>query len=129
MGGRGTYSEGKNVPYKWKTDMKIDGIKALVGLEKGMHNLPLDSHSSGVYARLDHDGTLRELRFYDGNHKLRLEIAYHPEAPLARKAGLPLNQPILHYHTYDKNYVRTGADFLTPAMRKRYARLFGRRWK
>lgn len=129
MGGRGTYAKGNNVPYQWKTDIKIDGIKALVGLGKGVHKLPVESHSSGVYARLDHDGTLRELRFYDGNRNLRLEIAYHPEAPLARRAGVPLDQPILHYHTYDANLNRTRADFLTPAMRKRYSRLFGRKWK
>ena len=128
MGGRGTYASGNNVPYQWKTDMKIDGIKVLVGLN-GQHKLPEESHSSGVYALLNADGTLRVLRFYDGGHHLRLEIAYHPETELARRAGIKRDTPILHYHMYDKNFVRTDADFLTPAMRKRYSKLFGRKWK
>lgn len=128
VGGRGTYASGNNVPYKWRTDMKIDGIKVLVGLE-GQHKLPEESHSSGAYALLNRDGTLEVLRFYDGGHNLHLEIAYHNEAKLARRAGIKDGAPILHYHMYDKNFVRTDADFLTPDMRKRYPRLFGRKWK
>lgn len=85
---------GNNVPYEWRTDIKIDGIKALVGLN-GQHKLPEESHSNNAYARLNPDGTLRELRFYDGQHRLRYEMAYHPERNVD-----PSNKPVLHY-SYD----------------------------
>ena len=128
MGGRGTYAAGNIVPYEWRTETKIGGIKVLVGMN-GQHKLPEESHSSGAYALLNKDGTLRAVRFYDKEHSLRLEIAHHPESKLARRAGLKSNVPILHYHTYDKRFIRTDADFLTPAMRRRYSKLFGRKWK
>ena len=63
------------------------------------------------------------------HHNLRLEIAYHNEASLAQRAGIKDGTPIPHCHMYDKNFVRTDADLLTPAMRKRRSRLFGRKWK
>ncbi|MBR3317984.1 MAG: hypothetical protein IKG21_09245 [Atopobiaceae bacterium] len=129
MGGRGTYASGNNVPYTYETVGNVAGIKVLKKIgQKNQHKLPEEAHSSSMYARLNKDGTLRELRFYDGKHRLRLEIASHPEVPLAKRGGLPAGTPILHYHTYDKDFVRSPAEFLTPAMRKRYAQLFGRSW-
>ena len=38
----------------------------------------------------------KEMRFYDKNHVLYLEIGYHPE----KKLGSP-DKPILHYHLYN----------------------------
>lgn len=126
MGGRGTYASGNNVPYEWRTDMKIDGIKVLVGIN-GQHKLPEEAHSSNAYARLNPDGTLRELRFYDSQHRLRYEIAYHPERNVD-----PSNKPVLHYHVYDVTGMRRWhgpAVKATRAMRKRYGKYFGRSWK
>ena len=126
MGGRGTYASGNNVPYEWRTDMKIDGIKVLAGIN-GQHKLPEEAHSSNAYARLNPDGTLRELRFYDSQHRLRYEIAYHPERNVD-----PSNKPVLHYHVYDVTGTRRWhgpAVKATRAMRKRYGKYFGRSWK
>lgn len=128
MGGRGTFAAGNPAPYTYRTVTKVEGIKVLEGIS-GQHKLPEEAHSSPMYALLNMDGTMRVLRFYDGNHRLRLEIASHREVPLARKTGLPQGEPILHYHTYDKGFVRSEAKLLTKAMRKRYAKLFGRSLK
>lgn len=126
MGGRGTYASGNKVPYEWRTDMKIDGIKVLVGIN-GQHKLPEEAHSSNAYARLNPDGTLRELRFYDNQHRLRFEIAYHPERNVD-----PSNKSVLHYHVYDVTGIKPWhgpAVKATRAMRKRYGKYFGRSWK
>lgn len=128
MGGRGTFASGNPVPYTYRTVGRIEGIKVLEHITGG-RKLPEEAHSSAAYALLNENGTLRVLRFYDSDHNLRLEIANHPEGKLAKRAGLPRDQQILHYHTYDKDFVRTDADFLTKAMRKRLARLFNRRWR
>ena len=126
MGGRGTFAAGNPVPYTWETVGKIGDIKVLKGTV-GQHKLPEEAHSSSAYARLNPDGSLRELRFYDKKHRLRLEIAKHPE-----KNVDPSNKPVLHYHIYkvDGSGPWHGrAQSLTPSMRKRYGKLFGRIWK
>lgn len=126
MGGRGTYASGNNVAYQWKTIAKIEGIKVLVGTN-GQHKLPEEAHVSNAYARLNQDGTLRELRFYDTQHRLRFEIALHQEVNVDLSG-----KPVLHYHVYDitgKGKWHGEAQKATKAMRRRYGKYFGRSWK
>ena len=67
------------------------------------HGLPESAHSSTAYIKLDHNGVFREMRFYDKNHVLYLEIGYHPEKSLTGNR----HTPILHYHTYDPLFSKT----------------------
>ena len=95
MGGRGTFAAGNNVDYRYNTVDKIAGVKVLEGLGT-IHTLPMESHSSEMYIRLNPDGTFRVLRVYSKDHLVRLEIAYHKEGNID-----PLQKPVLHYHTYE----------------------------
>lgn len=125
MGGRGTYASGNMVPYTYRTTMKIGGIKVLEGIG-GTHGLPEEAHSSNAYIQLNKDGTVRTMRFYDSQHRLRYEIAYHRERNLD-----PSGKPVLHYHVYDiigKGKWHGEARKATKAMRKRYGKYFGRSW-
>lgn len=96
MGGRGTFAAGNPVPYSYHTVGHIEDVKVLKGIN-GEHSLPESSHSSGAYIKLKSDGTFHEMRIYDENHILKMEIAYHPEKSLTGDN----HTPIMHYHTYD----------------------------
>lgn len=127
MGGRGTFAAGNPVPYSYQTVGFIEGVKVLEGIG-GEHSLPASSHSSTAYIKLKPDGTFHEMRVYDKNHILTLEIAYHPEQSLTgdRKT------PVLHYHAYDENFSktknhgfeRTKAKLLTAEMKEKYKKYF-----
>ncbi|MBQ7226335.1 MAG: hypothetical protein IJX02_07045 [Clostridia bacterium] len=84
MGGRATYAAGKNVDYVYEVDTAFspdgmwENVKILKGTKvSGEHGLPESAHSSDAYMLLDKNGNFREIRFYDKNHCLYLEIAYH----------------------------------------------------
>ena len=117
MGGRGTFASGNNVAYTYATVGFIEGVKVLEGLN-GKHSLPEEAHSSDAYIKLKPDGSFHEMRFYDKDHYLYLEIAYHPEGKLGAR-----DKPILHYHTYDRNFKRT-THRMTKAMRKHFRKYF-----
>lgn len=127
MGGRGTFAAGNSVPYTYETVGKIHDIKILKGTN-GKHGLPESSHSSDAYIKLKSDGTFHEMRIYDKNHILSMEIAYHPEKSLTGDN----HTPILHYHTYDERFSknakgafgRTNARLLTEEMKKKYGKYF-----
>lgn len=127
MGGRGTFAAGNPVPYSYKTVSKIEGIKVLEGTG-AKHGLPESSHRSKAYIKLKPDGTFHEMRFYDDNHILYMEIGYHPEKPLTGNN----EKPVLHYHLYDNRFsksktgifTRTKAAYLTDEMKKQYKKFF-----
>lgn len=127
MGGRGTFAAGKNVDYAYKTVDYIEGVKVLQGLN-GKHGLPESSHSNNAYIKLKPDGTFHEMRIYDDNHALIMEIAYHPEKSLTGNN----HTPVLHYHTYDERFSRnaTGPFMRSPAkplsdeMKRKYKKYF-----
>lgn len=81
----------------------------------GKHGLPEEAHSSSSYIKLKPDGTFHEMRFYDKDHYLTFEIAYHQEKSLG--SG---DKPILHYHTYDRNFNRSKAVKVPKSMYRRY---------
>ncbi len=127
MGGRGTFASGNNVAYTYETVGNIEGIKVLQGTG-GKHALPESSHSSEAYIKLKPDGTFHEMRIYDKNHVLTMEIAYHPEKPLTGDN----HTNILHYHTYDERFsknangefFRSQAHPLTKEMFEKYKKYF-----
>ena len=135
MGGRGTFAAGVSVDYTYEvdtafsTDGKWEGVKILKGTkESGEHKLPESSHSSNAYIMLDKNGNFREIRFYDDNHCLYLEIAYHKEKSLTGDN----HTPVLHYHTYDSSFSKTKegaggrskAHLLTEEMKDKYRKYF-----
>lgn len=127
MGGRGTFAAGNPVPYSYQTVGMIEGVKVLEGI-KGKHGLPESAHSGSSYIKLNSDGTFREMRFYDKNRVLYMEIAYHPEFSLTGNRHIP----VLHYHLYDSrfstnktgSFSRTNAQRLTDEMRSKYKKYF-----
>jgi hypothetical protein len=127
MGGRGTFAAGNPVPYSYETVGNIEGIKVLEGIA-GKHGLPESAHSSNAYIKLNADGTFREMRFYDKNHTLTMEIAYHPEKSLTGDN----HTPVLHYHIYDQRFSqnkagpfeRSPAKILTNEMKEKYKKYF-----
>ena len=94
----------------------------------GKHGLPESAHSSEAYIKLNSDGTFREMRLYDKNHVLYMEIAYHPEPSLTGNR----HTPVMHYHLYDSRFSqnstgpfsRTGASLLTDEMKGKYKKFF-----
>ncbi len=116
MGGRGSFASGNNVAYTYQTSSFIEDVKVLTGLN-GKHGLPEEAHSSSAYIKLKPDGTFHEMRLYDNDHYLTLEIAYHRE-PNISKTG----KPVLHYHTYDRNFNRSHAIKMPKAMRKHFTK-------
>ncbi len=114
MGGRGTFASGNNVDYTYQTVDYIEDVKVLQGLNR-KHSLPEEAHSSNAYIKLKPDGTFHEMRFYDKDHYLTFEIAYHKEKSLG--SG---DKPILHYHIYDRNFNRSNAIKATKSMYRHY---------
>lgn len=117
MGGRGTFAAGRQVPFSYATIDTIEGVKVLAGLN-GKHGLPEEAHSSSAYIKLKPDGTFHEMRLYDKDHFLTVEIAYHPEPRIGIKG-----KPVLHYHVYDRDFHRT-THKMPKAMRKHFAKFF-----
>ncbi len=97
MGGRGTYSMGKEVAYQYETVGKIDGVKILEPIDKSKSfKLPEESHAPGnKYVLLDRDQVFHQYREYDKNHKVILEIGYHHENGLGEG-------DVLHIHIHQK---------------------------
>ena len=126
MGGRGTFAAGNNTPYSYQTVGKIGNVKILQGI--GKHGLPESSHSSEAYIKLKPDGTFHEMRFYNKEHVLYMEIAYHAEKSLTGNR----HTPILHYHMYDDRFSknktgafhRSSAARLTEEMKAKYKKYF-----
>lgn len=127
MGGRGTFAVGNSVAYNYKTVGNISGVKVLQGISE-KHGLPESSHNSRAYIKLKPNGTFHEMRFYNNNHILYMEIAYHPEPSLTGDR----HTPVLHYHLYDPRFSinktgpfkRTKARFLTDNMKIKYRKYF-----
>ena len=118
MGGRGTFAAGNSVAFNYETIGKIEGVKVLKGLN-GLHKLPEEAHNSYAYIRLDHNGDFHEIRFYNKQHYLTHEIAYHSESSLDRTG-----KPVLHFHTYGPNFKRSKAKKATKAMKKHFRKYF-----
>lgn len=129
MGGRGTFASGINVAYTYETVGYIEGVKILQPVKASNHHgLPESAHSSNAYIKLDENGNFKEMRLYDKNHCLYLEIGYHAE----RKLTGNRQTKILHYHTYDEGFSKTKigsggrskAKPLTDEMKEKYRKYF-----
>lgn len=108
MGGRGSYSVGRNDSYTYVTYAKVNGIKILRPMDsKAPFKLPEESHTAGnAYVLLDKNGIFHQYREYDKNHKVVLEIGYHREAGLGKGA-------VLHIHVHKKPGVENHNDTST----------------
>ena len=118
MGGRGTYAAGKNVPFTYRTVGIFHGIKVLEGIG-GKHALPEKAHSSDAYVKLNSDGNLNKIRFYDQNKCLRVEIGYHPVPELTGHRN-----HTYHIHFYTSDFSISFERLLTDAEIKWYDRFF-----
>ena len=81
----------------------------------GKHGLPEEAHSSYAYIKLKPDGTFHEMRIYDKDHYLKYEIAYHSEPSIDSS-----RKPVLHYHTYGRDFSRSKARKMPKAMKKHF---------
>ena len=114
MGGRNTYAAGKQVPFRWKTVGLFHGIKILQGTG-GLHKLPEEAHTSRAYVQLYPDGNLQMLRFYDEDHFLTTEIAFHPETKLTGHRN-----PVYHIHEYSRDFSNRPPRLFTAEDLKKY---------
>ena len=119
MGGNGTFAAGNIVAYRWRTVEVIDGVKVLEPIDsRASPKLPEEAHSSRMYIKMYKDGNFSQLRIYDKTHRLRFEIAYHPEAELDDS-----RRPVLHYHLYTHPGFKHGkAKFATKRMIDRFGK-------
>ena len=116
MGGNGTFAAGNIVKYRWETVGKINGVKVLRPADTtSSHKLPEEAHKSRMYILLKNDGTFSQMRIYDKSHKLRFEIAYHPEQKLD-----PSRKPVLHYHVCNGANDRSKAKMATVKMYEKF---------
>ncbi len=122
MGGRGTFASGNPVAYSYETVGKIEGVKVLQGVN-GKHGLPEEAHSNIAYIKLKNDGTFHEMRFYDKNHYLVKEIAYHPEPNLNNGNRI---ENILHVHEYPQrdNFAIRPSHRITKEEYEKYKKYF-----
>ena len=126
MGGRGKNASMSDEDLNYKTVGYIHGVPVVEGIH-GEHSLPECAYHSDAYIRLD-KGVFREMRFYDEDHCVYLEIGYHGEVNLTGD----YNKKVLHYHLYskefsaskDQDFERTVASFLTDEMFERYKKYF-----
>lgn len=119
MGGRGSFAAGHNAPYAYRTVGYVGGVKVLEGTGN-QHGLPAESHTSTAYIKLNSDGSFHEIRFYDKDHYLTKEIAYHREPNLAPTGG-----SILHIHEYKRdNFSERKPRLLTESEYKQYRKFF-----
>ena len=118
MGGRNTYAAGRNVPFTYRTVGFFQGVKVLEGLG-GKHDLPVEAHSSDAYVKLNPDGNLNMIRFYDRNKYLHVEIGYHPVPELTGHRN-----HTYHIHFYAPDFSRSFERLLTDVEIKKYERFF-----
>lgn len=116
MGGRKTFASGIQVPFRWKTVGLFQGVKVLEGTG-GLHKLPEEAHSSDAYVQLFPDGNLQMLRFYDKDHFLTVEIAYHPEPKLTGH-----RESVYHIHEYGRDFSSRSIRLLTPDDLEKYGK-------
>lgn len=123
MGGNGTFAAGKIVASRWEAVGTVHGVKVLrqllpAGQKRISQKLPEESHSSRMYIRQHEDGTFAELRVYDSQHRLRFELANHPERTLD-KSG----KNVLHYHVYTQPGFKHGPPhWATDAMIRKFGK-------
>lgn len=121
MGGRGTFANDNNVPFRYETVGKIGNVKVLQKLDKkASGGLPEEAHSSSAYILLNKNGFFRMYREYDNNHHLRFEIGYHPEKNID-----PSREPVLHVHEYKPdNFTSRTTRKLTRQEYEKYKKYF-----
>lgn len=102
MSSRGTLiKKGRTTTDEYVTKfITKEGIKVLEGVGRENHSLPKFAHTTtSIYGKLSTDGNyLKEIRFFDKNGKVIIELTNHPE-PKLNNGGRRKN--VLHYHIYD----------------------------
>lgn len=118
MGGRGTYSTGNNVPFKYKTVSCVCGVKVVARIKNGSQNLPEESHTSKAYILQNDKGEFRRYREYNSDHTAKFDIDYHPEPSLSRTA-------VYHIHYYVNGVRDKKPRLLTEKEYNKYKKYFG----
>lgn len=123
MGGNNTFAAGKIAAQRWETVGHVHGVKVLrpilpAGQKRISQKLPEESQSSRMYIRQHANGTFAELRVYDAHHRLRFELANHPERSLDKSGN-----NVLHYHVYAQPGFKHGpAHLATEAMLRKFGK-------
>lgn len=92
------------------------GVKILIG-KGNKHSLPDYAHTAGsIYAKLDNNGLLREMRFYDNEHKPVFEIGYHVDSKFKQESS----GRVLHYHTFGSDLSRVPGKLMTDELKEKY---------
>jgi len=109
---------------EYKTKRLVYDAKVLVGKD-GNHGLPDYSHSPNrIYIKENSDGSFREMRIYDEEGIMYLEIAYHAEEALTGNR----HDKVLHYHLINKELKRSDARKMSSEIYckyKKYLEVYG----
>ena len=119
MSSRGSVVKNGHVgTYQYNTvEVLPSGAKVLEG-NKGFHTLPDYSHSpNAVYVKFNASKNFVTLRFYGTDHRMYLEIAYHPEPNLG-KPGVPC----WHYHVYGPDLKHDNVYLVTNEIIQKYGK-------
>ena len=93
------------------------GVKILIG-KGNKHSLPDYAHTAeSIYAKIDNNGLLRELRFYGPDHKPVFEIGYHVDSKFKKESS----SRVLHYHTFDSDLNRVPGKLMTNELKEKYS--------
>ena len=117
MAARGAVAKNGHVTTDaYKVIRQVYDAKVLVGTEHA-HGLPDYAHTpNSKYIKENADGSFREMRVYNNEGRLVLEIAYHCEESLTGNR----HEPVLHYHTYDEKLTHSKAYPMTEKLKEKY---------
>lgn len=99
MSSRGSFAKNGHVTTNEYKTIKVtsSGVKILEGYGNN-HSLPEYSHSpNSIYAKMNPDGSLRTLRFFDEKGYPIFEIGYHPEPAINNGS----KEPVVHFHLFN----------------------------
>lgn len=117
MSSRGSVAKNGHVATDQYRTVEVlpSGAKVLEG-NGNYHSLPDYSHSANaVYVKFNASKTYVTIRFYGPDHRMYLEIAYHPE-PSVGEPG----KPVWHYHLYGSDLKHDNVHRLTDDYVSRY---------
>lgn len=119
MGGRETFASGNNVPYRYETVGKINGVKVLKGKGKN-HNLPQEAHSSKAYIAVYPNGAFKQYREFNADRTVKFDIDNHPKPSISGN-----RDSVFHIHFYSNGIRNKKGRPLTDAEYKKYMKYFG----
>ena len=115
MGGKGEAANKSSFKQLYKTIGKIGNIKVLEGIEGcKKHGLPIESHSSDAYIKLNKDRTVKQIRILNSDRSAKADI----------ECSVHQGKITIHAHDFVNDKRQNKRD-LTESERNKYLKYFG----